>query len=290
MTRSAALFWLVCARCTPSGNAAPADAVFDPAWARHALWDDGLAEVSLYDAGRPQYDKIESYQALLIVVKEDFSLSEMVKADPPLQGRELLPVLKLNAVHGYWTDNYPYHLLGSVFVRRDDPTALVKVSVGSQEWCGNTFKELSTRRGRALLHWHSYFEGQAQGEIDLGTRPGDLFEDQLPLVLRGLRFRAGLRFQRRVWPSLVSNHVRQPPTPAAATFHVAGSEAVGTGAGPVDAWRVDLSLGAIQQTWWLDRAHPHALVRLKSSDGRAWLLRERVRKPYWDEPTFHPSE
>ena len=292
MKRAAALSWAMLGACgTPPGPAAgTAESPFDPAWARDALWDDGLAEVSLYDAKRPQYDKIESYQALLIVVKEDFSRQEMVKADPPYQERDLLPVLKLNAVHSYWTDRYPYHLLGSVFVRRDDPAALVKITVGSQEWCGNTFKHLSTRGGRAHLHWHSYFAGQGEGDIDVAMGPGDLAEDQLPLALRGLRFRPGLRVQRRLLPSLVSNHVRGPPVPVAASFLVTGGETVTTAAGPVDAWRVEAGFGAVRQQWWLDKSSPHPVVRMESSDGRAWLLRQRVRQAYWDEATFHPAE
>jgi len=267
---------------------APESPVFDAAWARDPLWDDGQAEVSLYEARRPQYGKVESYEAVFIVVKEDFNPQHLVKADPPYEGKQLLPVLKLNAVHSYWTPNYPYHFLASVFVRRDDPAALVKLTVGSQEWCGNTFKEIKTGR-RTELIYHSYFGGEGDGSRLLALRPGDLFEDQLPLALRGLRFAPGLEVRRRLLPSLISNNLRRPVEPADAVIRVVGEETVATRAGRLLAWKVTLEFADIQQTWWFEKTAPHALVKMESSDGRAWLLKARTRKPYWKEPTVRPE-
>lgn len=287
------------AGCTPaespppgSATAAPAPPevnVFDPAWARDPLWDDGQAEVALYDARRPQYGKIEDYQAVFIVVKEDFNRQLYVKADPPYEGKELLPVLKLNAVHSYWTSNYPYHFLASVFVRRDDPAALVKLTVGSQEWCGNTFKEVRTWDGRPEVVFHSYFDGQGDGTRPLDLQPGDLLEDQLPLALRGLDFRPGLQFRRRVLPSLISNKLRRPPEFVEATVTVAGEEVINTPAGTHPAWKVQVQLGEREQTWWFEKAAPHTLLKMESADGRSWLLRSRTRQPYWRVPTYQPE-
>lgn len=270
-------------------SSAGPDTGFDPAWAAAALWDDGQAEVALYEARRPQYGKVESYEAVFIVVKEDFNLRHNVKADPPYEGKSLLPVLKLNAVHSYLTDNYPYHFLASVFVRRQDPTAVVKLTLGSQEWCGNTFKEVKTWGGRPELVFHSYFDGQGDGSRPLDLRPGDLLEDQLPLALRGLRFAPGLELRRRLLSSLISNSLHQPIEFQEAVITVIGEEKVSTRAGSFPAWKVTLKMGELEQTWWFEKAAPHILLRMESSDGRAWLLKARTRKPYWQVPTFRPS-
>ena len=286
------------AACTPApptradaSAALPADVatLFDPAWSQDALWDDGQAEVALYDARRPQYGKIESYQAVFIVVKEDFDRQLHVKADPPFQAKTLLPVLKLNAYHSYWTDNYPYSFLLSVFVRRDDPARLVKLTLGSQEWCGNTFKEVTTWGAHPALEFHSYFDGQGDATRPLDLRPGDLLEDQLPLALRTLHFAPGLELHRRILPSLISNNMRRPPVFVSATITVVGEETVETRAGAHAAWKVKVAMGELQQTWWFAKAAPHTMLKMESSDGRAWLLRERTRKPYWRVPTFHPK-
>lgn len=262
---------------------------FDSSWAADPLWDDGQAEVALYDARRPQYGKIEAYEAVFIVVKEDFNPRLNVKADSPYEGKTLLPVLKLNAAHSYWTDNYPYHYLLSVFVRRADPARLVKLSLGSQEWCGNTFKEIIATGARPELHFHSYFDGQGDGDRPLDLRSGDLLEDQLPLVLRGLRFAPGLEFRRRLLPSLISNNLRAPVEFREATIRVEGEEKISTPAGNFPVWKVRLQAGDADQTWWFEKAAPHTLLRMESSDGRAWLLKARTRKPYWQTPTYKPA-
>lgn len=273
-----------------SAGGQPAGGQWEHAWARDALWDDGRAEVALYDAKRPQYGKTEEYQAVFIVVKEDFNRQQYVKADPPYDGKDLLPVLKLNAVHSYWTDRYPYHYLESVFVRRDDPTALVKLTLGGQEWCGNTFKEITTWGGPPRLVFHSYFDGQGDGSSALDLRPGDLLEDQLPLALRSLKFQPGLSFQCRLLPSLISNSVRGPLAPAEASIKVTAEEMLSSPAtGRAAAWKVEVRWGEVQQAWWFEKAAPHGLLKMESSDGRSWLLRERTRKAYWREPTFRPE-
>ncbi len=271
----------------PSAGVAPqVPPAFDPAWARDSLWDDGQAEVSLYEAKRPQYGKVETYEAVFIVVKEDFNPQLLVKADPPFEGKQLLPVLKLNAAHSYWTPNYPYHYLASVFVRRDDPTTLVKLTVGSQEWCGNTFKEVKAG-ARPELTFHTYWDSEGDGTRPLDLRPGDLLEEQLPLVLRGLAFAPGLEVRRRVLPSLISNKLGKAPQFLDATITVAGEETVSTPARRIATWKVVVKFGDVQETWWFEKAAPHALVKMESSDGRAWLLKARTRKPYWQAPTFH---
>jgi hypothetical protein len=266
----------------------PSSAAFDPAWAQDALWDDGQAEVALYEARRPQYGKMETYEAVFIVVKEDFSRRLYVKVDPPYKGHEL-PVLKLNAVHSYWTPNYPYHFLASVFVRRDDPAALVKLTVGSQEWCGNTFKEVRTWGARPEFEFHTYFDGEGDSTRPLDLRPGDLLEDQLPLALRGLRFAPGLKLSRRVLPSLIANNLRRPAEFVNAEITVVEERSLSTPAGRLAAWVVKVQLGDVQQLWWMEKAPPHTVLMMGSSDGRGWLLKARTRKPYWKEPTFRPD-
>ena len=262
---------------------------FDASWAQDPLWDDGQAEVALYEAHRPQYGRVEPYEAVFIVVKEEFNGRLFVKADAPYEGKRVFPVMKLNALHSYWTQNYPYHYLLSVFVRRDDPTNLVKLTLGGQEWCGNTFNEIKNWGPRPELVFHSYFDGQGDGTRPLDLRRGDLVEDQLPLALRSLKFEPGLRLPVRILPSLMANRLRETSKLVPANLTVDGEEEVETGLGTHTGWKVSLEMGEIVQTWWFEKAAPHILLKMESSDGRAWTLKDRTRKPYWREPTFHPK-
>ena len=299
-TISAAMIVVMLAACSPAPPpatrtepAAPAKPAltegFGAAWAMDPMWDDGQAEVALYEAKRPQYGKIESYESVFIVVKEDFNPQLYVKADAPYDGKRLLPVLKLNAVHSYWTDRYPYHYLLSVFVRRSDPASLVKLALGSQEWCGATFKMVKTWGGRPELLYHTYWDGEGDAARPLDLRPGDLLEDQMPLSLRSLKFAPGLELRRRILPSLISNNLHGYGGFTDATLHVAGEEEIRTPAGRFAAWKLEVKFGEVQQTWWFEKAETHILLRMDSSDGRTWLLKSRTRKPYWTEPTFRPA-
>ena len=272
-----------------TGEGTDAISGFDASWAQDPLWDDGQAEVALYEANRPQYGRVEPYEAVFIVVKEEFNGRLFVKADAPYEGKRVFPVMKLNALHSYWTQNYPYHYLLSVFVRRDDPTNLVKLTLGGQEWCGNTFNEIKYGGPRPELVFHSYFDGQGDGTRPLDLRRNDLVEDQLPLALRSLKFEPGLRLSVRILPSLMANRLRETSKLVPANLTVDGEEEVEPGLGTHTAWKVSLEKGEIVQPWWFEKAAPHILLKMESSDGRAWTLKDRTRKPYWREPTFHPK-
>ena len=156
------------------------------------------------------YSKSRSYEATLITVKEDFDPKLYVKADNPLQGQPHPVVLKLNIAASIPTENYTYHFLTSLFVNRENPSRLIKLTMGSQEWCGNTFKEVQHWDRVATLRYFSYFDGEGDGSFSLPLGPDDLLEDQVPYTLRSLRFRAGLRHSIRMVDSLVTNRATPP--------------------------------------------------------------------------------
>jgi hypothetical protein len=253
-----------------------AQPVFDPSWSTDPRWNDGLAEVAHYAAKRMQYGKARMFEAVLITVSEDFNRAHFAKAEPPYQKKNLLPVLKLNIVLQYDTENYPYSFLSSVFVDRQDPTAIVKLTNSSQEWCGNTFKELKTWGGGVWLIYHSYWDEEGDGAKALDWKPGDLAEDQLPLALRGLRFAAGVEVKTRLLPSQISNRATRIEL-LPATIRVQGQENVG----PVATWKVAVNAGELKQTYWMEAAAPHIMVKMVSSDGREFVLKKRSRRAYW---------
>ncbi len=262
----------------------PTDEYFDERWAEAPLWDDGLAEVATYAARRVQYGKPRSYDAVLILVKEEFTRKLYVKADPPYEGKPLLSVLKLNQIHAYATENYAYHFLTSVFVRRDRAQQMVKLTNGSQEWCGNTFKEVRAWGPKTELEYHSYFDGQGDGVQPLDLRAGDLFEDQLPVSLRALHFREGLKVKTRLLPSLISNRA-SPPESQEVEIEVTAAEAVATPVGKVMTWKVVVRTPDGESAYWIEQAPPNTLVKFVSWDGRDWLLKSRERRAYWQRPS-----
>ena len=263
-----------------AGGSAARDAPLSADWARAALWDDGQAEVAVYESSRVIYGVPRPYRAVLVTVKEDFDPKLLVKADPPLAGRSLVTVLKQNAVREIPTPNYDYRIMTSTFVERADPMRLVKLTSGSHEWCGNTWKAVRVRDGRATHAWSSYFDGEADGTEELDLAPRDLFEDQLPLVLRGLRFADGPTLDVRVAPSLAHNH-GGPLRWRRASIRVGPLERLELPVGSRSAFRVDVTAPDWGGSYWFDAAGTHPLVRLETASGESWRLAEIERRAYW---------
>ncbi len=249
-------------------------------WAGDPIWDDGLSEVAVYQASRVIYGAPRDYEAVLLTVKEDFDGTKLVKADPPYGDRPIVTVIKQNAVREIATPNYDYRIMTSTFVEREDPTRLVKLTSGSHEWCGNTWKAIRSRDGRTVYNWSSYFDGEADGFQTLELRLGGLLEDQLPLTLRGLEFRPGLTFDARVLPSMANNHAGRVRLHEA-TILVEDLETVDVPAGRFQAWRVEVVSDDSSTTYWFDSAGTHPLVALESSDGDILELKHIERRAYW---------
>ncbi|HZE87946.1 MAG TPA: hypothetical protein VE404_00290 [Verrucomicrobiae bacterium] len=256
----------------------------DPSFAADPVWDDGLAEVATYAAQRTIYGAARDHELTAILVKEDFADALHVKADPPYAGRVLTTVLKLNLVESVPTENYTYHFLTSVHVARADVTRLVKATAGIQEWCGNTFKEIVTWGGAPRLHYHSYFDGQGDGEqaVDLG--PGALLDEQLLVVARAASLAPGAPARLRVLDPITSGGAR-PLASHDATLSAEGDEPITVPAGTFRARRLVLREGSrTLATYWVEASGPRALVRMESSDGRRLVLKGRVRRDYWSRP------
>src|SRR5438105_143676 len=83
-----------------------------PAYAESAIetWSDGRAELDGYRLTQPRYGELRKGTAVLIFVKEDFSETARVKADPGRHPPEdVFPVLKLNFVKDFQTGVYDYN-------------------------------------------------------------------------------------------------------------------------------------------------------------------------------------
>ncbi len=186
--------------------AAAAGVSWEPGFARDALWNDGNAEVSFYDAVDVRYGAPRTSRSVLIVVAEDLDRSRLVKADRPEAEPRTIRVLKFNYSRSVPAGVYTYQQMLSVFLAADG-LAPVKLTVASHEWCGNTFVEW--RSDRRVLALRSYFESSRDRDAPLSV--GDaLFYDALPVKLRSLDFARTRSGSLRVIDSLFSNRRRRP--------------------------------------------------------------------------------
>jgi hypothetical protein len=149
-------------------------------------WGDGRAELNGYRLAQPRYGPVREGAAVFIFVTEDFSDALRVKADPGRHpASDVYPVLKLNVVRDFQTGIYNYDTLTSVFARVAPGWPVAKISFSSQEWCGHVWHQVVPRAGKVSGVFHSYFDGEADGRDDLPLVPDGVFEDALPILLRG---------------------------------------------------------------------------------------------------------
>lgn len=252
---------------------------FNPDWAMDKLWEDGLAEVAVYDAERVIYNQVRRLEYVQLTVKEDFNQQYQVKTDD-YQRPDLFPVMKVNQFCRIPTEQYPYHFLTSLFFRRESPTSLHKLTTSSQEWCGTTFKAFLDDGQQYVETYNSYWDGQGASQRHL--RRDLLFEDALPYTLRSLRFHDGLHFQVDVC-ELQQTSKAAVPAIYQATVKVRPGSAADT---PEAAWQVRVRLAeGKESTYWFARKYPNALLRQATWDGRNLRLRKLSRYAYWNHPS-----
>jgi hypothetical protein len=255
---------------------------FDLDWAKNSLWDDGQAEVALYDASRVIYNKPRYFEYAYILVKEDFNAEFGVKTDD--YGRkDLYPVMKVNQFADIPTENYPYHFLTSIFFKRENPIQAHKMTYSSQEWCGNTFKLFQEKGSQFAYTYHSYWDGQGDATQMIDASP--LWEDQLPYTLRALKFTNGLKFSLSLYGSQINSRA-DLPTAYQAHFSIAQLEAIDSlpGGLPMQpVWVVNVKLDEEKANQYVfTQAYPNILIEMTGWDGRKLRLREYKRNKYWE--------
>lgn len=251
-------------------------------------WGDGKAELNGYRLTQPRYGAVREGVAVLIFVTEDFSDSLRVKADPGQHPpSDVYPVLKLNAVRDFQTGLYDYNVMTSTFLRVAPGWPVAKVSLSSQEWCGHVYHQLLPRAAGIQGIRHSYFDGEADGQEQLPTPAGGVFEDALPIVLRGWNgafAEPGETKRVPLLPSLLRARLEHRPLAwRSATIARAAAPArveVPAGAFPAYLWTVAVEGGPVRR-FHVEAAEPYRLLRWSSDDGEEGALLGSTRLAYW---------
>ena len=271
------------ALCLVSATAARADDF----WSR---WGDGKAELNGYSLKQPRYGEVRDGTAVLVFVTEDFSDALRVKADPGKHpASDVFPVMKLNFVRDFQTGIYDYNVMTSTFVRTDGspPFSPVKISFSSQEWCGHVYQQWLARGDKLVGVSHSYFDGEADATSQLPIPATGIFEDALPILVRGLRGDLLAAGESRTVPFL-------PSTLRARFGHKAQAWGEATLSRAKEAKEVTSALGRVRAftitvaekggdstTFTVEAEAPHRLLGWQSSSGEAGHLLGSARLPYW---------
>jgi hypothetical protein len=251
-------------------------------------WGDGRAEMNGYRLVQPRYGAPRTGSAAYIYVTEDFSDSLRVKADPGKHpASDVYPVMKLNSVRHFQTGIYDYKVMTSTFARVAAGWPLAKVSFSSQEWCGHVYHQILPRGGKADGVSHSYFDGEADGQDNLPQPEGGVYEDALPILVRGwgsAYLQPGESRKVAFLPSLLRARLdhRKLAWGQATISRAAGTSTVKVPAGSFAAtvWTVAED-GGRTSTYQIEAAAPYRLVRWSTDAGEEGSLLGSTRLSYW---------
>lgn len=254
-----------------------------PSFAAASVWNDGRAEVATYASTRVVYGKPRSFESVVITVKEDFNQQFDVKTDS-YERTDLRAMMKVNIVQRIQTDSYPYNYMTSMFFERSAPNILHKATTSSQEWCGTTFKHITTD---SVVHYayDSYWDGEGVGTRTL--RSSVFFEDQLIYTLRTLDFANGYTTKIELYPTIITSKAALSE-PVSATVTV-GSDMLdaaalqdGSSFAATECWRVTVKrANGPTNEYWFSKTFPHVMYRFTSDDGRSMRLASVRRSAYW---------
>ena len=249
-------------------------------------WGDGQAEIATYSLTQPRYGEARAGEAVLIFVTETFAEDNRVKSNG---GHAVeYPVLKLNEVRDFNTGIYDYNVMTSSFVRVDSGSAWgqpVKVSFSSQEWCGHVYEQLIVRDGEVERTSHSYFDGEADRADTVAIPARAVFEDTLPILIRGLVGGPHTPTEIQVLDrSIDARFAHQQASFKPATLTWGEAESVEVPLGVFEARPVVLDRASgVDVTYWVEVAAPHRIVRWTRTDGEEGQLVAAVRTPYWSQ-------
>jgi hypothetical protein len=140
-------------------------------------WYKGKAEISTYTIAQNRYKDVHPGESILIFVTEDFLTDKQVKNDN-YKNQNSTPILKCNNIKRFTTGIYDYSVMTSIFtpVDREGFPHTLKVTMSSQDWCGQSYHQLNYENGFYHSQLHSYFENEADRKEKISKA---ILEDEL---------------------------------------------------------------------------------------------------------------
>lgn len=246
-----------------------------------ALWGDGKAEMTVYDAVEPRYGVLQKTEARYYLVRESFAPEAPVKADD-WRRPGTYPVIKLNQVWTVPTGSYRYDQGVSLFWRADDSGAgaggLIRFSHTTSDTCGLTYKRADfSSRGEAGPAWRyrafTYWESGDEVDHAAPAPARGLFYDELPFKLRTLDWTRATLFEAPLLPSLVGSKPQTKLVWSTARFFVEKTR---------EGRRVTVKHAGGTDQLTFDPEPPHGLSKWTRADGGSLTRTHSLRLPYWE--------
>jgi hypothetical protein len=251
----------------------------------------GQAEIAIYQGRIQRYGQMRDAELTLITVTEPVNPDERVKSEgrgPAVAG------LKQNQLLTFQTGVYPYRYMNTLLWNQSTGR-LFKVSMTSQDWCGQTAKTFLPTGGAGRMDFSSYWEGEGQGSLVVTIPPEtglsrSILYDELPLIVRSAEAENFRELQ--MFPLLMSSQVYRPDWDIGGSRRTPRFEPASWSVESVraalpanrDAWKITVRHGpdkALADEFLVEKSPNRTLLSWKRYDGGELVLKRHTFADYW---------
>ena len=265
------------------------DAPISEAWKKFGdlpIWEDGLSEMSYYDATCMIYDRPRKYTRIHLMNRQYMDATFFVKASE--HTKDPKSAFKFIISEDIPTDNYNYRFHITSFMERPSLRP-IRVVVSSQEWCGTTFKYLNWERHKEVppKNWSldvcglSYLPAEGDRWFPHADKSYIDAYETLFVYARAVVAAGGEARRMKLLKSMHSNHLPDHK-PLDATLRADGPvRKIKVPLGEYSAQRVVLDWKGAETWFDVETVAPFRLLAFKADDVEA-KLRFVERRSYWD--------
>lgn len=239
------------------------------------IWDDGLSEMSYYEATDTLYGTKRHYTRVHLFNRQWMDPVSGVKTVPDSPG--VVPAFKFLMAEQIPTENYNYRYLTTVFLRRSDLSPL-KMTSSSQDWCGQTFKHLRWTEDRLEVQSFSYFPEEGDRTYQ---RAGAAIPFESVFVLARNAAATGRTLHLQLLPSMRSNRQVVPDSAPATLVPDVATKRVTVPLGTFEVRRVHLQSDRLSAWFDVEVNVPYRLMAFEAGH-ESGRLRSVERRAYWD--------
>lgn len=242
-------------------------------WLLDPLWEDGMAEVCVYEGKEMRYGQLRDTRLELITVREFMDREKLVKTSP--SNVKAVPVMKQNLLRNTRTGVYEYRQMSASYMHRENGD-LVKVAASSQEWCGTSDAELLFREDETVFRRQNYMDDQGSSSSKVSASAQVWVEDAIILQLRSRLHSLNTGEPQLGVAQFLSNNPRWKELDVTVTSV------------KERRWKkkpvteVAMKIGEVEWTFFFAKDATRKLLHLKNSRGEVLDLVAWKRFDYWN--------
>ncbi len=269
----------------PGPRPVPLSELMLPDWAARAPWNDGLSEIAEYEVRIPRDGSVAEGRTVLVTGQEDFSRESLARAAWPYGSRPVTEAMRQRSLTTPGRGDGATALIDLWVDRRATlrPLRLTATQVAAE---GALMRDFDFTGVLPAERYASPRDDEGTGTRSVDSPQEAVFEEQLPLVLRGLRYADGAQ----AWLTLmepVSDGRAVRPTSALAMLTMAREAAPPRlpmrGWQGEPPWRVTIEAGDGRRIECLVAAEPaRTLLSIEHSGGGGMAL-SALRRGVFDK-------